>query len=128
MPRPEIFGMAATRKKRARKPWTLQRTIFNTFIAFIYLLSFFCAQRHFLYTFVGPARRSEFSLSAPLTKIHLPAPDPAAAAAPARERADPRPRRRPVAQPSPPRRRGLRRSRPYGRCRPGYRSEHRRQA
>src|SRR5215208_4344879 len=37
MPRPEIFGTAAARKKRARKPWTLQRTIFNTFIAFIYL-------------------------------------------------------------------------------------------
>src|SRR5215213_2534305 len=37
MPRPEIFGTAAARKKRARKPWTPQRTIFNTFIAFIYL-------------------------------------------------------------------------------------------
>src|SRR5512132_2002284 len=41
MPRPEIFGMAAARKKRARKPWTPQRTIFNTFIAFICLLRSF---------------------------------------------------------------------------------------
>src|SRR5215217_7878795 len=41
MPRPEIFGAPAARKKRARKPWTLQRTIFNTFIVFIYLLPSF---------------------------------------------------------------------------------------
>jgi hypothetical protein len=41
MPRPKIFGAPAARKKRARKPWTLQRTIFNTFIAFIYLLPSF---------------------------------------------------------------------------------------
>src|SRR3954451_18880841 len=29
------FGAPAARKKRARKPWTLQRTTFNTFISFI---------------------------------------------------------------------------------------------
>src|SRR5829696_3690657 len=41
MPRPKILGAPAARKKRARKPWTLQRTMFNTFIAFIYLLPSF---------------------------------------------------------------------------------------
>src|SRR5215204_3066600 len=41
MPRPKIFGAPAARKKRERKPWTLQRTIFNTLIAFIYPLPFF---------------------------------------------------------------------------------------
>src|SRR2546421_9192832 len=35
MPRPISFGAPAARKKRARKPCTLQRTTFNTFISFI---------------------------------------------------------------------------------------------
>src|SRR5947208_10432286 len=44
MPRPMSFGAPAARKKRARKPWTLQRTIFDTFIAFIFPL-LLCSRR-----------------------------------------------------------------------------------
>jgi len=32
------FGAPAARKKRVRKPWTLQRARFSTFIAFTFLL------------------------------------------------------------------------------------------
>src|SRR5215208_6781461 len=126
MPRPEIFGVPAARKKRARKPWTLQRTISNTFIAFIYLLPFFssvfsniCSLLCWVRSEIGPdglalpdeqsggerppldprSPRSELSLfSAPLTRTRLPSPDPAAALPPAQEPAGPRPRRRPDAE------------------------------
>src|SRR5215210_7306158 len=108
MPRPKIFGAQAARKKRARKPWTLQRTIFNTFIAFIYLLPSFTSVFSGIVCllFLGPTRdrtgrarlirRTErvenchlrtrnprvlsFSLfSAPLTRTFLPSADPATA-------------------------------------------------
>src|SRR5207249_10647264 len=38
MPRPMTFGAPAARKKRARNPWTLHRTTFNTLSSFISLL------------------------------------------------------------------------------------------